>query len=457
MPTAPGRLLIIDDEERFGQILGSQLESCGYSVSFMTDGADALLAYDSLAPDVVIVDLSMPRLDGLQVLTELRRHDPAASVILLSGKLDVRTTVRALRMGAEDVQTKPTDLDLLTAAIERGMQRARAMRSLRVTSTQVSDPYGFFDESPAMLRVLRTIEQLAKSALPVLIVGEAGTGKQVAAEMLHQLSPRAARPFVRVTCAGLREHGLRDALADVMVEMRPQRPGRSAAPEAAGGHGGGTLFLDGVCHLSPASQALLLSVLSGEFAGTADGTPAVRVVAATTRDLTEDVRARTMDGELYHRLSVLPISLPSLRSRGGAAIMHVATRLVQAERFALGRGPRRVTAEAVALLESLTWPGNVRQLRNVIEEAFLLALESEALEPVHLRDVLEQAGLGEDADAPSADRRSLERVEQAHIARVLTMTRGQRTEAARILGITRPTLYKKMRQYGLEHVGCDPS
>ncbi len=439
-----GRLLIIDDEERFGRILTSQLETRGHTVTYITNGADALLAYDSVAPDLVICDLTMPVLDGMQVLAEIRRHDAAASVILLSGDIDVRTTVRALRAGAEDVQTKPADLDLLNAAIARGIERSRLMRSHRMASTQVSDPFGFFDESPAMVRLLRSLENLSKSSLPVLIVGEPGTGKGTVAEMLHQLSPRSAQPFIRFTCSGLTEQELKEAF----VGTRAGTPGSAARAATAAG---GTVFLERISDLSPAAQTFLFSVVTGQGAA---GTPAVaRIVASTEHDLAESVRARTFRTDLYQRIAVLPLAMPSLRSRGEETLRDLASRTVHAQHLSLGRGPTRITEEAIALLASLDWPGNVRQLRHVVEDACIMAMESEAVEPVHLRDVLERAGISAAADAAGPDDRTLEDVERRHIARILALTGGHRTEAARVLGITRTTLYKKMYEYGLDRIG----
>jgi len=442
----PGRLLIIDDEESLGRFLGSQLESLGHRVSVMTDGADALQAYDEVAPEVVIVDLWMRGLTGLEVLTEIRRRDPAASVILLSGNVDVRTTVKALRAGAEDVQTKPVDLDLLSAAIDRGLERSRLMRAHRVSSTQISDPYGFFDDSPAMRRLTRLLEHLSQNTTPVLIVGEAGTGKGVVAEMLHQLSPRAAKPFVRVWCSGEGDVELCEALLGSRKGDGTQARGLLATAA------GGTLFFDGVQRMSARSQELLLEILRGEGRGVANGST-VRVVATTERDLAEDVRSGAMRADLYQRLAVLPLAVPSLRTRGEEAIRSLALRTLHAQRIALGRGPTRLSDDANALLCSLPWPGNVRQLHQVIEESFLGALEADVLEPAHLREALARTGMEQPGGTWEASDRSLEQVERRHIARVLARTGGHRTEAAKILGITRTTLYKKMADYGLGDVG----
>jgi len=433
VPTETGRLLLVDDDEYPVKILASQLEVLGHQVTAMTDAAAALAAYDALVPEVVIVDLWMHELSGMDVLAEIRRRDPAASVILLSGSVDVPTTVRALRAGAEDVLTKPANLDHLGAAIERGLQRSRLFRTHRAAATQLNDPYGFFDDSPPMRRVTRQLEQLSQVTLPVLIIGEPGTGKRVVAEMLHQLSPRGSGPFVHVASAG---------------DGAPSKAQCAAAV-------GGTLFLDSVGGLSERAQELLLALLGPTGGGSNEPAPAVRVVASTARDLAEEMRAGTLRPELYQRLTTLPLAVPSLRSRGDDAIRGLALRALQSLRFSLGRGPLHLSDEAFTLLCSLSWPGNVRQLRDVIEESFFSALADEVLEPRHLRVAIERSGLETPAAAAARGDQSLEHIERQHIARVLAQTGGHRTEAARILGITRTTLYKKMDAYGLTEVGGD--
>ncbi|MFI5312312.1 MAG: sigma 54-interacting transcriptional regulator [Gemmatimonadales bacterium] len=292
-----------------------------------------------------------------------------------------------------------------------------------------------------MRRVTRLLEHLSQSSTPVLVVGEAGTGKGVVAEMLHQLSPRAGRAFVRVSC-DTRDGD--DAYSALMGKGNREEgiSGRGLLAAAAGG----SLFLDNVGGLTPRMQDLLLDVLR-------DATLNVRVIAATARDLAQEMRAGTLRAELYQRLALLPLAVPSLRNRGEEAIRVLAFRMLQGQRLSLGRGPLRMSEEAGALLSSLAWPGNVPQLRSVIEESFIVALDDEVLEPSHLRDALERTGLEPAAGTAGLDEDSLEYVERRHIARILARTGGHRTEAAKLLGITRTTLYKKMREFGLEEVG----
>jgi len=216
---------------------------------------------------------------------------------------------------------------------------------------------------------------------------------------------------------------------------------------------GGTIFVEELAELSLVQQHQLLTLLVG-MPGAKDNV-SVRIIAATERDLTEDVRTGRILGDLHQRLALLPLTVPSLRSRGPNAIRTLAMRIVGAQRHSLGRGPLHIADSALSLLLSFEWPGNARQLRCVLEEACVVALDSEELTTTHLRGIIERAGMAQSDDAMAADDQTLEFMERRHIAHVLLITSGHRTEAARMLGITRTTLYKKMYQYGLDKVGSD--
>ncbi len=441
-----GRLLVIDDDAALVSMVTAQLAHHGYDAQGCSDVNDVYAVFDRVAPEGVILDLVMPRISGLEVLAELRRRDASATVILFSGDIDVPTTVRALRAGAEDVQTKPLHIDHLVAAIDRGLARTRLMRTNRVSTALVSDPYGLLDDSPAMQRVQRMVDQLARSTQPVLVIGEAGTGKRAVAEMLHQLSPRATRPFVSVSCAG----HTADELERALLSSLSNGITHHGVLEMAAG---GTLLLDDVGELADSTQQLLLAVL-GDHADSRWPVPVdVRVIAATSRDLAEDVRRGALRAALHQRLALLPLVVPPLRHRGTEAIRTLAARFVHAHRSMHGEGPLLISDEAVRVLSGLEWPGNVRQLQSVLEEAFARALDADAIEPMHLREVLERRGLGGSGSMAAPDDMSLQAMERRHMAQVLAATSGNRSEAARVLGITRSTLYKKMNDYGLERTG----
>ncbi len=451
MTESASRVLVIDDDAGLAQLLCRQLAARGYKTVACSEVAKVFADFDAFAPDAVILDLVMPGTSGLDLLESLRRHDASATIILLSGSLDVATTVRALRAGAEDVQAKPADLEHLAATIERGLTRTRLLRSNRVTVTRVSDPYGLLDESPVMMRTLRLVEHLAKASMPVLIVGEVGTGKRVVAEMLHQLSPRSALPFVGASCTELAAGELeRVIFGSTTGAADAARPGLLALAA------GGTLFLDEVATLSGAAQAVLhrlLDAISERPASTA------RLVVSTRRELADDVKSGALRADLYHRLAPIAVHVPPLRSRGADTIRTLASRVVRSLRAELEEGPVALSDAALKLLASLEWPGNVRQLRAVLEDAFVRALEATRIEVTHLGDALSHLGVGAEAAGDARDARdardalSLRTVERLHIERVLNLTDGHRTEAARLLGITRSTLYRKMEEYGITPSG----
>lgn len=430
-----GRVLVVDDDHMIVQLLRVLFETRGFECDVVTEPHDVHQAVERFAPEAVVLDYSMPEISGLTLLAELRQRDSSITTLLLSGDIDVPTTVQALRAGAEDVQTKPVNSEMLIAAVERGIARTRVLRSHRMLSTQVADPFGLLDDSPAMRRVIRVVESLARSSTPVMIVGEVGTGKRTIAQMLHQFSPRVGRPFTSVFCGGAESDRLeRDLLGD------------AASPN--GGEGilaltrGGTLLLEQPAVLSNRVQSALIEVSNPS--ASLNGESPIRLVTSTRRDLSDDVRRGVLRSDVYHRLAAIPLMVPPLRSRGPDAIRTLAERFVQSCRVEAGEGPTRLTTDALQELVVAPWPGNVRQLRNVIESAFASALDEESITEIHLRGALE---IGVSSDALHEDL-SLQAIERQHIMRVLAMTGGQRSEAARILGITRTTLYKRIEEYG---------
>ncbi len=443
-PTGRGQVLVIDDDDLLARLLCAQLASRGYEVSRAASAEEGLLAIDRAPPDAVVLDHGLPGISGLAVLSTLHEQGNSLAVIMLSGSIDVPTTVAALRAGAEDVLLKPANLEHLTLAIDRGIARARLVRSHRLQRTQVADPYGVLDDSPLMQRLLRSAEGLSRSLLPLLIIGEAGTGKRVVADLLHHLSPAASGPFVSVACTG---HA-GDELCDLLLGAGGEGSGAGILASAAGG----TLFLDDIGVLGERTQALLLQVIDDRpTEGRANGGPHAatpRVIIATRRDLSSDARQGVMRMDLYQRIAVVPIVVPSLRHRGTGAVTALARRLVRTQRAELGEGPLDLAESAAALLASQEWPGNVPQLRAVLDDAFARALDAPQIAVEHVRPALERF-LGAPVAGDEGEDLSLRAVERQHIARVLAQVAGHRTRAAQLLGITRTTLYKKIEEYGL--------
>lgn len=436
-PSIGRRLLVVDDEPALLRYTRLQLESRGFTVSTAASGADAIRLAAGDAFDGIVLDHQLGDTDSLAVLEALNARDRGITVVILSGTIDVLETVRAIRAGAEDVQIKPANLDHLVAALERGLARTALARSRALLATQVLDPYGVLDESPAMQRVRQLVQASAGNDLPLLLRGEPGTGKRALAEMAHQLSPRAGEPLVCVTIPDGPDATQLRALQSALAHF-PTVNGRTQLR--------GTLLLADVASLAPAVQAALLGLVDPRQAER-QGQPPSDLRVITTTSVTELHPFGTGAGSasLWQRLSTIPIAVPALAERGPQAIMALATRHLQRLRLDGGDGPSRFTTPAAEWLGSLPWPGNVPQLRHVVDEAFLRAWSDAQVDVSHLEPVLLEAGLHAGSERQEADW-SLRTLERRHIRTVLAMTGDNRTRAAKLLGITRATLYNKLAE-----------
>jgi DNA-binding NtrC family response regulator len=448
-------ILLIDDDAQLLAALTHFFERRGWSVSRALDGRTGIELYERDAPDVVLTDLEMPGLSGLQVVDVLRSRDPEAVVVLLTGHGDIATAVEALKLGAEHFLTKPVDYDHLAIVAERA--REKSLLRVRVATLADADPsatgadLAALGSSPLMSRLGERLRLLASGTAPVLLAGETGTGKGWLARRLHALSPRARAPFVAVNCAELTPSFLSSELfgheRGAFTDAKQARRGLFELAD------GGTLFLDEIGDLALEVQPKLLTVLDTHrfrrLGGTRELEVDVRVIAATNVDLRAAVRARRFREDLYYRLAVLPLELPPLRERGAADIAQLARSALDELRRRDGRGATHLAPESIAALGRYAWPGNIRELRNVLERALLLAPNAAVIEPMHLPPEIEGAG-DTMRDAPRAGGElSLAAIERAHILRVLALADFNKVRAARDLGITRATLYTKLRTYGV--------
>lgn len=437
-------MLFVDDDPIVLRLVSRQLTERGFDVTCCEDGLTAEQLATQQPFDAMVIDHQLPGMLGVELLARVRALDSAVTIVMLSGSIEVPEVVRAIRAGAEDVQIKPVDIDLLVATIERGLVRTTLTRSRQLLSAQVSDPFGVLDPFQAMQRIVRLAGHAAPLDVPVLIVGEAGTGKHAIASIVHQLSLRAHRPFLSLALHG------RDDDA-IVAELRALLSGPLGA-RATEGHGG-TLFLDGIDRPGPLLQRWLHALVDARVLAPDGSTvPPLRVIASTTRDLRSEVSRGQLLAALHQRLSMVTIAVPSLRERGADAIALLARRIIERLRLEAGEGPTQIGVAALHWLGSVPWPGNAPQLRDVLEDAFLRALDAEVIDDVHLEAALAARGLlpeGEHATAAAHDW-SLRTVERRHIQSVLNMTGDHRTQAARLLGITRTTLYKKIAEYGLD-------
>ncbi|HEU4438680.1 MAG TPA: sigma-54 dependent transcriptional regulator [Methylomirabilota bacterium] len=453
------RILVVDDETAIRSLLGAILQNKGYEVATAEDGAAALQQVARERPDVILLDLSMPRLSGLEALPEIKRLDPDVPVIICTAHADLATAVQAMKLGAYDYLTKPFDVELLALTVSRAVERGQLRE--RIDELKRQGPGSSLAErmggSAAIGQVIQQVARVAESSFTVLVQGETGTGKELVARAIHQQSPRRQAPFVAVDCG---------AIPETLVESElfgHERGAFTGAQAKREGHfqlaRGGTLFLDEVGNIPLAAQAKLLRAIEQREVLPLGGTRPVpveaRIIAATNSALEDEVKTGRFRADLYYRISEFTITLPPLRSRR-EDVVHLAQRFLDEVTMELRRPVRGVSDEAMAALLRHEWPGNVRELRNVIRKAALLA--SDVVTPEHLPALgVGMAGAARDTPAPVGADLSLReaaelataRAEREAIRQALETTKGNKSQAARMLRTDYTTLHAKMKRYGI--------
>ncbi len=432
-------ILVVDDEAGVRETLVEFFETFGYTARAAATASAARAMAADHAPDVVLLDLRLPDADGLLLLDALRADDADIGVIVLSGFADVRTTVGAMQRGAVDVLEKPVDLDTLAAAVTRASERGRLRRELAVLRARDRTQGAPADDPAAHVSLPRTFDELVELAArnpeaPVLLQGETGTGKGFVARRIHDRSNRRDAPFVEINCASLTSTFFESELfGHERGAFTDARTAKRGLLEVAGA---GTVFLDEVAEMPLEVQPKLLKVIEEHtfrrLGGTTSLRSSARLIAATNEPLAAAVDGRRFRADLYYRLQVLTIVLPPLRERR-AEIPALADAL-------LPRGAR-LSPEALAALLAYPWPGNIRELRNALWRASILA-DGALIRAVHLGL---PAGPG-DVSAPEGAL-SLAEAERRAIGRALRETAGNRTRAAALLGVARSTLLAKLRRY----------
>jgi DNA-binding NtrC family response regulator len=444
--------MLVDDDAAFRHVMAGELRRLDLEVVAVESGEDALRRIGQVAPDVLLLDLQLPGMSGLDVLRAVQEHHPSVEVIMLTGHGSIDTAIESIRAGAFDYVVKPCPLDELEVRLQRAMERQALRRRTRLLERGLTppDPGGsFVGESPEFRELLHLIDRVAPTDSTVLVTGETGSGKEMVTKLIHARSARRARPFVVVECAALQESLLQSEL------FGHERGAFTGADRAKPGlfevaHGG-TIFLDEIGEVSQATQVKLLRVLDTStfrhVGGTAEIRVDVRLLAATNRDLRAMVQQGLFREDLYYRLSTITIRIPPLRERRSDVELlarHFVT--VLNERFGWRK---RIGAAALAVLQRHDWPGNVRELQHVIEAAMIVGEEEEIRPqhlPAHLRLAAARPSPGP-AGGDGASMPTLEQLERAHIEAALRATGGHRGRAAAILGISERNLYRRIRDW----------
>jgi len=436
-------IAVLDDEARMVEIVSMLLRRDGHEVRGFTEPARLLegLARDPV--DLLLTDLRMPGMDGVEVLRRARAELPGLPVILFTAHATVQTAIAAMKEGAYDYLQKPFDNDALKALVRRALEHSRLVRENRLLRRGGASVVA---ESEAMRRVMALVRRVAPSRSTVLVTGESGTGKEVVAKALHASSDRADGPLVALNVKALGESVLESELfgheRGAFTGADRDKPGVFERAD------GGTLFLDEIGEISASFQAKLLRVLQEREVLPVGGTEAravdVRLIAATNRDLEAEVREGRFREDLYFRLAVIPIRLPPLRDRPDD-ILPLARRFLARQADTLGRRLDGWTEEAERWMVTHDWPGNVRELENAVERGALLAEGAR----IGLADLTLKPAEPEEA-WPTDLGAFVERATADHVRRVLEECGGKRVEAARRLGVDRTTLYRLMRKHGID-------
>ena len=445
------QILIVEDDAENRSMLFDALTDEGYKVALASGGRAGIDRVRAGGVDLVVTDVRMPDLDGLDALQEIRTIEPTPHVIVMTAFGSIDTAIKAVKLGAYDYITKPFDVDVLTLTIDKALEERGLRKEVVRLRKEVTRPYRFdniIGKSHPMQEVFGLVRRVASSTVNVLITGESGTGKELIARAIHYNSPRAKRPFVAVNCAAIPDTLLESELfgykRGAFTDARTDRSGMFIEAD------GGTLFLDEIGDVSPSLQAKLLRVLQErEIRPLGAQRPEkidVRVLSATNRDLEQRMREGAFREDLYYRLNVIQVSLPSLRERGEDILPLADHFLAEANRRS-GKNVSGFRQSALKVLLAYPWPGNVRELENVVERAVALAEGSELTIDDLPPQVRERRQL--DVTLTGAVQRNitLAQLEREYIESVLEAENGNKTRAAQRLGLDRKTLYRKLDEY----------
>jgi two-component system response regulator AtoC len=475
---ARSRILVVDDERMIRWSIQQALVKDGFSVSTVETGEEAVAQAADEPPDLVLLDITLPGIDGIEVLRRLKAQDPAITVVMLTAIEELKVVVEAMRLGAYDYVSKPFDLDRLRVIVQNALDRRELRQEVEFHRKESVRKYGFhriIGESPGLHGVVEIARKVAKSeAATVLLQGESGTGKDLVAQAIHYESSRANRPFIAINCTALPEDLLESELMGhekgAFTDAKAAKKGLFEVAD------GGTIFLDEIGDMKHGLQAKLLRFIENKafrrVGGHRDIEVDVRIVAATNRDLAELVRTGQFREDLFFRLNVIPIHIPPLRERR-EDILPLADHFLAEFSKEFKRPLDGFSEDARRRMAAYGWPGNVRELRNVIERAIILGsdgivdaidlprgdaslqLLDNALEPGLTSKAIgtapsstEGPGVGHAFRLPSSGI-VLEELERDFLMQAIEMTEGNQTKAAEALGLTRDALRYRMKKFGL--------
>jgi two-component system response regulator AtoC len=442
------RVLVADDETNLRELIVRELKRRGLDAEGVGDGESALSRLREVPYDVVVLDMKMPKKEGIEVLRELQDFPEHPQVIVMTGFQEVATAVEAMKLGAYDYLTKPTKIEELDVLVRKAAEKGQLLRdnvALRAHAPGAGPFGGIVTRSAKMQEVLRMVDRVAPTESSVLVLGESGTGKELVARAIHERSPRAERPFVPIHCGALPREVLESELFG--HEKGAFTGAVNAKPGLIELADGGTLLLDEIGDMEPDSQVKLLRVLeTGMFyrvGGTRPRRVDVRLVAATNRDLAAAMRGGQFREDLFYRINTITVLLPPLRDRREDVALLAQHFLETNATYGL----KRLSAAALAALEAYTWPGNVRELLHVIQRGVILCKGDEITPGDLPPEIAGGPTVPAPTAAPATGAPTLEAMERAHIVTTLRQVGGHRGKAAAVLGIDPKTLYRKILGY----------
>ncbi len=449
-------ILVVDDKDSMRNMLTETLAEEGHRVDAAMDGRSALELVRNKSYDLVLTDLKMPDIDGLEVLTQVKEVDTETAVIVMTAFGTIEDAVAAMKAGAYDFLTKPFDTEHLCVLIQRALENRRMLAEntlLRQEAMHGKEFSNIIGKHQKMAEICGLVQKVAGSDASVLLQGESGTGKELFARAIHGLSPRKDGPYITINCAAIPRELLENELfgseKGAFTGAHARKMGKFEIANT------GTIFLDEIGDMDIALQAKLLRVLQQKnferLGGTKPIEVDVRVIAASNMDLTEQIRSKQFREDLYYRLSVFPLTIPPLRERGADMIL-LAEFFIDKYCREMRKPRKSLTKPAAALLEKYHWPGNVRELENTIERAVILA-EGKKIGPDHLAIRLrrtDEVRLRDGAGLKEIGAHAQAQAERGVIIRVLKETRGNKRKAAKILQIDYTTLFDKIKKYDIE-------